>query len=151
MRIANKAAALALTAGSVLTAAPAHAETTQHLSLSCTSGGTTVRVAFDYMTNGYTVRYWNAAWTTTPETKLDRIDLSQNPWAGNSSYQTWWAKGGKPSTHDDVKASGSKTGFITSVQAGHDVPDIRVRLRVWGGKGKTTGSCRTSRPLQFTS
>ncbi|GAB3251313.1 hypothetical protein [Kineosporia babensis] len=151
MNAARTVTAAIAAAAITLTGQPAHASDTHHLTLACHTGGTTVTVSIDYASDGYNARYWNAHWTTTPKTKLDRIDLGQNPWLNNNSYTTFWARGGKPSTRNDVKAKGGKNSFIAAVQAGNDVPEIRVRLRAWGGKGNSDDSCATSKPLKFTS
>lgn len=148
MNLTAKIAAAALAASVTLAVAePAHAETLTPVSLSCVTGGTRVTLTFDYSHNGYAVRYFNLAWTTSPATKLDRIQLAQNPWAGNESFRTWWRKGGSPKTRNDVPKSGGKAGFANQVQSGNDTPDPQVRFTAWGGKGDTSDSCRKTRTL----
>jgi hypothetical protein len=141
---AIKAAVVALAVGGLVAVAqPAHADDTTPMALSCTTGGTTVHVAFAYTNSGYSVSYYDVTWSTSPGTKLDRIQLAQNPAGGKDSWTKWWWKGGKASSKGDVAASGGKAGFVNNVTSGHDIPHPKVRLSVWGDGG----TCRKTKTL----
>jgi hypothetical protein len=161
MNLAPKIATGVLAASACIAAVPtaAHATSqprtqpvaTKPMKLSCTTGGVKVTATFDYMIDGPvgdSVWYFNVRWKTSPTAKLDRLALSQSPWLDNTTYATWWDRGGKVATKNDVAPSGSQPGYVYAMNGGDNANgDFTVRLSAWGGKGDSDDSCRKTKAL----
>lgn len=119
--------------------------------LSCESGGTTVKVALQYLVNGVGSATVNSAELnsvvidTNPNAALDRVSVyGLNDTSGEDKLM--FAKGGTVASQNDVY-DGSYYFNVNPTYYWANGVEERFKVFVWGGVGNSADSCTVSARL----